>query len=204
MSVSDTYHSWLLNQLHSQLFLSGFYFTIVFCTIVLNFHRSRQRSHIGFCYLISFCFIWLLVENFFLFYSGSKLRLKVNNPGPAQVGAISKAQKEQKDFEVSSILFYSTRKPKIFRKKFSKKLHTQKNWRGPFGENFFSKKSRSAETNERGDPLVSPGMVCYAEKQKKPFWFTSLGQIVQFCAIIFCRTFKNYFGQFVWIEKKSL
>ena len=55
---------------------------------------------------------------------------------------------------------------------------------------------------ERGDPLVSPGMVCYAEKQEKPFWFSSLGQMVQFDAIIFCRTFKNYFGQFVWIEKK--
>ena len=46
-------------------------------------------------------------------------------------------------------------------------------------------------------------MVCYAEKQEKPFWFSSLGQMVQFGAIIFCRTFKNYFGQFVWIEKKS-
>ena len=46
-------------------------------------------------------------------------------------------------------------------------------------------------------------MICYAEKQEKPFWFSSLGQIVQFGAIIFCRTFKNYFGQFVWIEKKS-
>ena len=56
---------------------------------------------------------------------------------------------------------------------------------------------------ERGDPLVSPGMVCYAGKQEKPFWFSSLDQIVQFGAIIFCRTFKNYFGQFVWIEKKK-
>ena len=56
---------------------------------------------------------------------------------------------------------------------------------------------------ERGDSLVSPGLICYAEKQVKPFWFSSLGQIVQFGAIIFCRTFKNYFGQFVWIEKKS-
>ena len=55
---------------------------------------------------------------------------------------------------------------------------------------------------ERGDSLVSPGVVCYAGKQVKPFWFSSLGQIVQFGAIIFCRTFKNYFGQFVWIEKK--
>ena len=45
-------------------------------------------------------------------------------------------------------------------------------------------------------------MVCYAEKQEKPFWFSSLGQIVQFGAITFCRTFKNYFGQFVWIEKR--
>ena len=26
---------------------------------------------------------------------------------------------------------------------------------------------------------------------------------MQFGAIIFCRTFKNYFGQFVWIETKS-
>ena len=56
---------------------------------------------------------------------------------------------------------------------------------------------------ERGDSLVSPGMVCYAEKQVKPFWSSSLCQMVQFDTIIFCRTFKNYFGQFVWIEKKE-
>ena len=55
---------------------------------------------------------------------------------------------------------------------------------------------------ERGDSLVSPGMVCYAEKQVKPFCSSSLGQMVQFDTIIFCRTFKNSFGQFVWIEKK--
>ena len=64
---------------------------------------------------------------------------------------------------------------------------------GPFGEIFFPKKSRSAEKNERGEPLVSPGMVCYAEKQEKPFWFSSLDQIVQFGAIIFCRTFVELF-----------
>ena len=46
-------------------------------------------------------------------------------------------------------------------------------------------------------------MVCYTEKQEKPFWFGSLDQMVQFGAILFCRTFKTYFGQFVWIEKKS-
>ena len=63
------------------------------------------------------------------------------------------------------------------------------------------KKSHNAEKLE-GGPLVSPGMVCYAGKQEKPFWFSSLGQMVQFGAIIFCRTLKNHFGQFVWIEKK--
>ena len=46
-------------------------------------------------------------------------------------------------------------------------------------------------------------MVCYAEKQGKTFWSSSLGQMVQFDTIIFGTTFKNYFGQFVWIEKKS-
>ena len=62
--------------------------------------------------------------------------------------------------------------------------------------------SRSAKKIERGDSLVSPGIVCYAEKQVKPFWSSSLGQMVQFDTIIFCRTFKKYFGQFVCIEKK--
>ena len=37
----------------------------------------------------------------------------------------------------------------------------------------------------------------------KPFWFSLLGQMIQFGTIKFCRTFENYFGQFVWIEKKS-
>ena len=74
---------------------------------------------------------------------------------------------------------------------------------GSFGEKYFSKKKVSqCRQKWKGDPLVSPGMVCYAEKQEKPFWFSSLGQRVQFGAIIFCRTFKNYFGQFVWIQKK--
>ena len=59
----------------------------------------------------------------------------------------------------------------------------------PFGKIFFpEKKSHNAEKTERGDPLVSPGMVCYAGKQEKAFWFSSLGQIVQFGAKIFCRT----------------
>ena len=79
---------------------------------------------------------------------------------------------------------------------------------GPFEEKKLEKNSEKnclavPKKIERGDSLVSPGMVCYAEKQVKPFWSSSLGQMVQFDTIIFCRTFKNYFGQFVWIEKKE-
>ena len=63
--------------------------------------------------------------------------------------------------------------------------------------------SRSAEKNERGESLVSPGMVCYAEKQEKPFWFSSLDQIVHFDAIIFCRTFVELFWSVRVDRKKS-
>ena len=108
-----------------------------------------------------------------------------------------------------------------FRKKISQ--CQKKTERGPFGifQHPFCRKTskkcrgdplekKKSEKNvswcrkkiERGDSLVSPGMVCYAGKQVKPFWSSSLGQMVQFDTIIFCRTFKNYFGQFVWIEKK--
>ena len=64
------------------------------------------------------------------------------------------------------------------------------------------KKSRSAEKNERGETLVSPGMVCYAEKQEKPFWFSSLDEIVHFDAIIFCRTFVELFWS-VRVDRKK-
>ena len=85
----------------------------------------------------------------------------------------------------------------------------QKNTGGPFEEKNSEKKFRKKclavpKKIERGDSLVSPGMVCYTEKQVKPFWSSSLGQMVQFDTLIICRNFKNYFGQFVWIEKKSL
>ena len=75
---------------------------------------------------------------------------------------------------------------------------------GPLGKKFPKKCLAVPKKYERGDPLVLPGMVCYAEKQGKSFWSSSLDQMVQFDTIIFGRTFKNYFGQFVWIEKKSL
>ena len=71
----------------------------------------------------------------------------------------------------------------------------------PLGKKiFFEKKSRSAEKNERGESLVLPGMVCYAEK---PFWFSSLDQIVHFDAIIFCRTFVELFWSVRVDRKKS-
>ena len=80
----------------------------------------------------------------------------------------------------------------------------QKKCRGdPLGKFFFrKKKSRIAEKNERGESLVSPGMVCYAEKQEKPFWFSSLDQIVHFDAIIFCRTFVELFWS-VRVDRKK-
>ena len=52
--------------------------------------------------------------------------------------------------------------------------------------------------------LKGPGIVCHSEKKEKPFWFSSLGQIVQFGTLKLRRTSRNYFGQFVWIEKKPL
>ena len=55
---------------------------------------------------------------------------------------------------------------------------------------------------ERGDSLVSPGLVCYAEKQVKPFWFSSLDQIVHFGAIRFCRTFVELFWS-VRVDRKK-
>ena len=51
--------------------------------------------------------------------------------------------------------------------------------------------SHNAEKNE--NPLVSPGIVCDAEKEEKPFCFSSLGQMIQFGTIKFCRTFEKLF-----------
>ena len=57
---------------------------------------------------------------------------------------------------------------------------------------------------EKGNPLVSTGIVCHEEKKrKKPFLSCSLGQMIPFGTVNFRRTFKNYFGQFAWIEKKQ-
>ena len=90
----------------------------------------------------------------------------------------------------------------VFQHPFCRK--TSKKMQGdPLGKIFFSKKkSRSAEKNERGESLVSPGMVCYAEKQEKHFWFSSLDQILHFDAIIFCRTFVELFWS-VRVDRKK-
>ena len=76
----------------------------------------------------------------------------------------------------------------------------QRNWRGPFGEKISEKKSRSAEKNWKGAPF---GLARYGMLRGK----TGRTFLVQFArpngAMIFCRTFNNYFGQFVWIEKKT-
>ena len=79
----------------------------------------------------------------------------------------------------------------------------QKTEGGTFWGKFFSgKKSHNDEKTERADPLVSPGMVCYAGKQEKLFWFSSLGQMVQFGAIMFCRTFVELFSSVQMFLKK--
>ena len=56
------------------------------------------------------------------------------------------------------------------------------------------------EKTGNGDPLVSPGIVCYTKEKEKP-WFSSLGQTVQFDTINFVELFKNYFDKFAWIGK---
>ena len=42
-------------------------------------------------------------------------------------------------------------------------------------------------------PLVPPGIVYYAEKEGIPFWFSSLGQMIQIGTINFRRTLTELF-----------
>ena len=76
-----------------------------------------------------------------------------------------------------------------------------------WGKNFRKKSltmPKKTERGSKGHPLISPGMVCYAGKQEKPFWFSSLGQMVQFGAIIFCRTFVELFWSLQVYRKETL
>ena len=74
---------------------------------------------------------------------------------------------------------------------------------GPFGGKNREKSPTLPKKTGRMDPLVSPGIVYYAEKEEILFLFKSLGQMIQFGTIKFRRTFKNYFAQFAWFEKNS-
>ena len=78
----------------------------------------------------------------------------------------------------------------------------QKNWRGPLGKIFFPKKKSQCRKKLKGGPfgLARYGML--RGKTGKTFLVQFARPNSQFGAIIFCRTSKNYFGQFVWIEKK--
>ena len=64
---------------------------------------------------------------------------------------------------------------------------------GPFEEKKFRKKSRSAEKNWKWGPFGLAGYGMLRGKTGKTFWFSSLDQIVQFGALIFCRTFVELF-----------
>ena len=69
---------------------------------------------------------------------------------------------------------------------------------GPFEEKKFRKKCLAVPKKMKGDSLDLARHGMLRGKTGK----TILVQ-VQFDTIIICRIFKNYFGQFVWIEKKS-
>ena len=73
---------------------------------------------------------------------------------------------------------------------------------GPFGEFFVQKKSYNAEKTEGGPfSLYRYGML--RGKRKNHFGLVRPGQMIQFGTTKFCRTFKNYVDQFVYIEKKE-
>ena len=70
---------------------------------------------------------------------------------------------------------------------------------------FFSKKvSQCRKKTERMDPLVSPGIVCYAEKEEKPFWFSSLGQMIQLGQYNFIELLRTILLSWCGLKKKSL
>ena len=52
----------------------------------------------------------------------------------------------------------------------------------------------------KGEPLVSPGMVCYAEK---PFWFSSLSQMIQFGPIKVCRILRTILASLCGLKKNK-
>ena len=82
---------------------------------------------------------------------------------------------------------------------------TSKNLRGTLWENFFpEKKSHNAEKNWKGGTFGLARYCMLRGKRAKKFWFSSLGQMVQFGAIIFCRTFVELFWSVQVVLKKTL
>ena len=63
----------------------------------------------------------------------------------------------------------------------------QKNEGGRLRKKRFRKSLTMPKKTGKGDSLVSPVFVCYAEKEKS-LWFSFLGQMVQFDTIRFCTT----------------
>ena len=62
-----------------------------------------------------------------------------------------------------------------------------KKLKGDPSENFF-RTSLTMPKKLKGGPLISPGIVFTRKKGQKSFWFSFLGQMVQFDTIKFRRT----------------
>ena len=74
----------------------------------------------------------------------------------------------------------------------------------PFGFKKFSKKVLTMPKKRKGGPFsLSRYCVCMLRGKRKKVWFSSLRQMIQFGTIKVRRSFKNYLGQLVWIEKRS-
>ena len=91
---------------------------------------------------------------------------------------------------------------------FEKKFHdAEKNSTvEPSGDNFFSKKSHDDEKKLKGGTLQSrPVLYLTREKKEKPFWFSVLGQQVQFGETLnFCITFGRTILVTSGVSKKKL
>ena len=57
----------------------------------------------------------------------------------------------------------------IFQHPFCRKTYKKLKGNDPLEKNKFQKKSHNAVKTERGDPLVAPGIVCYAKKTTNIF-----------------------------------
>ena len=90
----------------------------------------------------------------------------------------------------------------IFQHPFCRKT-SKKMQGGPFGEKISLKNVSQCQKKLKGGLFGIARYGMLRGKTGKTIWSSSMGQMVQFDTIILCRTFKNYFGQFVWIEKKQ-